>query len=303
MRFANLRGRAVLEVDGLVVDLERASGGRFSSDLPAAFDRWDELTAWVDAVGANVGGGEPYDPAELGSPSPTPRQVFAAGLNYRSHAVEVGVGEPDQPLVFGKFPTCITGPRSEVAVPGDDSMVDWEVELAVVVGRTARQVGADEAWDHVAGLTVGQDMSERRLQFAGTAPQFGLAKSYSGFGPLGPVLVTPDELDDPDDLALGCSLNGEKVQGARTSELIFPVAELVAFLSSVVTLLPGDVIFTGSPEGVGLTQDPPRFLRDGDELVSYVEGIGELRQRIVGQRRGRRSPSYGAGGGAVDDRM
>ncbi len=150
-----------------------------------------------------------------------------------------------------------------------------------VIGSHAHRVGEDEAWDHVAGLTVGQDISERILQAAGPSPQFSLAKSLPGFGPMGPWLVTPDEFSDRDDLELGCSINGEQMQKGRTRDLIFSVPALVSKLSHKLPLLPGDVLFTGTPAGVGLGRDPQRWLTPGDELVSYVSGIGELRQRFV----------------------
>jgi 2-keto-4-pentenoate hydratase/2-oxohepta-3-ene-1,7-dioic acid hydratase in catechol pathway len=162
-----------------------------------------------------------------------------------------------------------------------DGSVDWEVEVVAVIGRVARHVAVQRAWEFVAGLMVGQDISERQLQGSGPAPQFGLAKSFPGFSPTGPVLVTPDELDWPDDLGLGCALNGEEVQKARTSDMIFTVPALVAYLSGVLTLLPGDLIFTGTPPGVGMSRTPPRFLHAGDRLISWVDGIGQLEQRFV----------------------
>ncbi|HEY8524263.1 MAG TPA: fumarylacetoacetate hydrolase family protein [Acidimicrobiales bacterium] len=292
MQLGNLAGRLVLRAggggaggddaagdDAGVIDVERASGGAFPADVAAAYERWDELVEWAASPEAARAEAEPYRPADLGPPSPRPRQVFALALNYRDHAEENRLDAPEQPSVFTKFPTAITGPYGDIALP--DGKVDWEVELVAVIGRPARHVAAADAWRHVAGLTVGQDVSERRMQFAGPLPQFGLAKSFPGFAPMGPWLVTPDELDDPDDLELGCRLNDEEVQKSRTSQLIFPVPELVAYLSSVVPLLPGDVIFTGTPAGVGSLRRPPRFLAPGDELVSYVAGIGEMRHRFV----------------------
>lgn len=162
--------------------------------------------------------------------------------------------------------------------------MDWEVELVVVIGRTAHQISEDEAWDHVAGLTIGQDISERVSQLAGPAPQFSLGKSFPNFAPVGPWLVTPDAVADRDDLRLGCAIDGETVQDGRTRDLIFPVARLVAELSRTITFRPGDLVFTGTPAGVGLGRDPQRFLRPGNELTSWIEGIGEMRQTFVGAR-------------------
>jgi 2,4-didehydro-3-deoxy-L-rhamnonate hydrolase len=286
MRIGNLSGRLVIRAgagpDARVVDVERASGGRLPSDPAAAYDRWDELVDWARAAelgeGADLDPGD-LDPADLGAPSPRPRQVFALALNYRDHAEENRLDPPEQPSVFTKFPSAVTGPYGDIALP--DGNVDWEIELVAVIGRPAHRVAEADAWAHVAGLTVGQDVSERLTQFAGRPPQFSLAKSFPGFAAMGPWLVTPDELDDPDDLELGCYVNGEQVQKSRTSQLIFPVPTVVAYLSSIVTLLPGDVIYTGTPAGVGGLRQPPRFLAPGDELTSYVAGIGEMRHRFV----------------------
>ncbi len=276
MKLANLDGRATILAEGGGIDLERASGGRLGPDVQALYDHWDE----VREVAAGLGGAEvaPFDEARLGSPVPAPRQVFAIGLNYRSHAEESGMDVPSVPATFTKFPASLAGPFDDVEVAG--ATVDWEVELVAVIGARADRVAEADGWSHVAGLTVGQDISERTVQFA-AGSQFSLGKSYRGFGPMGPWLVTPDELADPDDLALGCSIDGVTVQDARTSDLIFSVPRLVAELSAVLPLLPGDVIFTGTPAGVGITSKPPRFLQAGETLESWIEGIGTIRNRFV----------------------
>jgi 2-keto-4-pentenoate hydratase/2-oxohepta-3-ene-1,7-dioic acid hydratase in catechol pathway len=204
--------------------------------------------------------------------------VFAIGLNYRSHAEESGMAVPDVPATFTKFPASLTGPFDDVEVVGGST--DWEVELVGVIGRPADGVAEEDAWAHVAGLTVGQDLSDRHLQFA-AGSQFSLGKSHRGYGPLGPWVVTLDEVPDPDDLALGCSVDGEKVQDARTSDLVFGVPRLIAELSVVLPLLPGDVIFTGTPAGVGMTRQPPRFLQPGQVVESWIEGVGTIRNRMV----------------------
>jgi len=276
VRIANVEGRLKLLVAGGAVDVGRASGGRFGPDPQLGLERTTELAEWAATVHEP---GEEWDPALAGPPSPAPRQVFAIGLNYRDHAAESGFEPPTSPLVFTKWPSSLSGPVTDVDLP--DGSVDWEVEVVAVIGALAREVPATRAWDYVAGLTAGQDLSERELQRSGPAPQFGLAKSYPGFSPTGPVLVTPDEFACPDDLALGCEVNGEKVQEGRTSDMIFSIPELVAYLSTVVTLLPGDVIFTGTPPGVGMGRTPPLFLHPGDLLHSWVEGVGDLHQRFV----------------------
>jgi 2-keto-4-pentenoate hydratase/2-oxohepta-3-ene-1,7-dioic acid hydratase in catechol pathway len=209
---------------------------------------------------------------------PLPRQVFAIGLNYASHAEESGMEVPRRPATFTKFPTCVTGPHAEVHLPCDT--VDWEVELVVVIGHRADAVAAPDAWWHVAGLTIGQDLSDRTLQFdAGS--QFSLGKSHRGFAPTGPWIVTVDELVDPDDLGLGCSVDGVERQSARTSDLVVGVAGLVEYLSSVTSLLPGDLIFTGTPAGVGMGMSPPRYLRQGEVVESWIEGIGTMTTTMV----------------------
>ncbi|MCM2389674.1 fumarylacetoacetate hydrolase family protein [Streptomyces albipurpureus] len=277
MRVANVAGRAALLTPAGWTDVERASGGLFPADPQELFERWDHFRQW--AATAPPGHDVELAPSALRSPVPRPRQVLAIGLNYRDHADESGFSVPEHPPVFTKFVSSITGPYGDISLP--EGSVDWEVELVAVIGRRAWQVGAGQAWDHVAGLTVGQDISERDKQLSGPVPQFSLGKSHPDFAPMGPYLVTPDEFDDPDDLELGCAINGEEMQKGRTSSLIFSVPELIARLSAVLPLLPGDVIFTGTPAGVGLGRRPQRFLAAGEELVSHIEGIGEMRHRMV----------------------
>ncbi|MFF7475734.1 fumarylacetoacetate hydrolase family protein [Streptomyces sp. NPDC008092] len=284
MRIANVHGRVVLvNAAGRALDIEQASGGLFGADPQALYPRWAEFRRWARETGHETAvlAPQPFEPEHLGSPAPLPRQVFCVGLNYRDHAAESGFAVPDTlPPVFTKYVSSITGPVSTVSLP-EGGHTDWEVELVVVVGKTARHIEPAHAWDHVAGLTAGQDLSERITQLQGPAPQFGLGKSFPGFSAMGPYLVTPDEFTDPDSLELGCSVNGVQVQKGRTGDLIFSVPVLLARLSAILTLLPGDVVFTGTPSGVGMGRSPQQFLATGDVLVSYVEGIGELRQTFT----------------------
>lgn len=275
MKLANHHGRAALVLGDEVADLATASGGRFGPDLLDAYERWNEVRE-LAAAGVTATG--PLEEAALGNPAPTPRQVFAIGLNYRSHAEESGMAIPEVPATFTKFPASLTGPFADVALVG--TSVDWEVELVAVIGRPAHHVAEADGWAHVAGLAVGQDLSDRHLQFA-AGMQFSLGKSRPGYGPIGPWLVTPDELPDPDDLALGCSVDGEVVQSARTNDLVFGVPRLVAELSAVLPLWPGDVVFTGTPAGVGMARQPARALAPGQVLESWVEGIGTIRNRCT----------------------
>ncbi|WP_280438193.1 fumarylacetoacetate hydrolase family protein [Nocardia carnea] len=281
MRIANLSGRLVLVTpDGSgAVDVERASRGRFGPDVQAVYEQWAEFTAW--AADADMTAADPFVVDDLEAPAPAPRQVLAIGLNYSAHAPQSGFTVPDSPTVmFTKWASCLTGPVTTVELPPGGN-TDWEVELVVVLGKKAWRIAESDAWSHVAGLTVGQDLSERVMQTAGPSPQFSLGKSLPGFGPTGPWLVTIDELADLDDLEIGCAVNGETVQKGRTRDLIFSVPAMIAKLSATLPLLPGDLLFTGTPSGVGAGRKPPRFLRPGDELRSYITGIGELRQRFV----------------------
>jgi len=279
MRVARIDGRWVLLVGGGFVDVASASGGRFGNGDPmGVFDDWAGFVEWA----GGVGGGEPLGNRRLQNPVPRPTQVFAVGANYQAHLIEAGAPEgttQKDALIFTKFPSCLVGPFDPIPIPNET--VDWEVELVVVMGRRAERVRADRAWEYVAGLTVGQDISDRTLQFVGLAPQFSMSKSYPGFGPLGPALVTLDEFANPDDLELGCALDGNVMQKGRTGDLIFAVPELIERLSAVCPLLPGDLIFTGTPAGVGAFRKPPVFLQPGQELTSWIEGIGELRNPTV----------------------
>ncbi|OZM74339.1 fumarylacetoacetate hydrolase [Amycolatopsis antarctica] len=281
MRLGNVAGRAALLGDPaeapVSVDLHDASGGRFGPEVQSCYENWDALRAWH--AGAELSPGRPISPDELGPPVPAPRQVFAVGLNYRDHATESGFTAPDTPLVFTKFPSCVTGPVGAVELPSDT--VDWEVELVAVVGRRAHRVAERDGWQHVAGLTAGQDLSDRGVQLAGDPPQFSLGKSFPGFAPIGPAVVTADEFADPDDLTLGCDLGGDPVQRGRTRDLVFGIPALIAALSRILPLLPGDLLFTGTPAGVGMGRTPPRYLRPGETLRTFVDGVGELRQTFT----------------------
>lgn len=279
MRVGNLSGRLALFTAAGAIDVEKASGGRFGSDPQAVYDVWDEFVDWAatadqaDAVG--------FNPADLGAPTPAPAQIFAIGLNYRAHAAESNFEVPTTfPPTFTKFRTSLSGPVTTVVIP-EGGHVDWEIELVAVIGHRAEHVTQADAWSYIAGLTAGQDISERILQLSGPAPQFSLGKSFPGFAPVGPWVVTVDEFDDPDDIELHCAIDGETVQHGRTKDFVFNVPALIEGLSRVTPLLPGDIIFCGTPSGVGVGRKPPRFLQAGEELVSLVSGVGELRQKFV----------------------
>jgi 2-keto-4-pentenoate hydratase/2-oxohepta-3-ene-1,7-dioic acid hydratase in catechol pathway len=278
VRLVNAGGRAGVIVGDGVVDVERGSSGRLGADPMQALARWDDLRSWAEGLRPGAGDAE-LDETALGPCSPRPQKVFGIGLNYRSHAAEAKLDLPKQPLVFTKFPNCLVGPRADVELTSE--RVDYEVELVAVIGRRGRAIAESRARDHVAGYCVGQDISDRALQFADKPPQFSMGKSADTFGPIGPAVVTLDALADPDDLALWCEIGGERLQDDRTSNLIFPVAELVSYLSRFCTLEPGDLIFTGTPAGVGSTRDPRRYLVPGDVIESGIEGLGRLRNRCI----------------------
>lgn len=277
MRIGNLDGRLVLQIEERVVDVAAASDGRFAPDPQAIYPRWDEFVEW-----ARTAHGEPIslDPLLLGPPVPRPPQIFAIGFNYTDHAEEASTDIPKHPMVFTKFASCLTGPNAEVTI-GPRMLVDWEVELVVVISRKVSNVAIDHAWDYVAGLTIGQDLSDRRLQMRPPTPQqFAMGKSRKGFGPIGPFVVTLDELTTPGDLAIECSIDNEILQSSRTSAMLFTVPDLISRLSRVVTLLPGDLIFTGTPGGIGATREPQRWIQPGEILKSRIEGLGQMTTRF-----------------------
>jgi 2-keto-4-pentenoate hydratase/2-oxohepta-3-ene-1,7-dioic acid hydratase in catechol pathway len=218
--------------------------------------------------------------ARIGAPLAGIRQFVAIGLNYRKHAMEAGMEIPKEPVVFTKAITCISGPNDAVELPPDATAGDWEVELGIVIGSQARKVGEADALAHVAGYVLANDVSERDWQIKRNG-QWGKGKSFDGFGPIGPWLVTADELSDPQNVPLELAVNGQTRQKSNTADMIFPVAFIVSYLSQFMTLLPGDLIITGTPEGVGLGMKPPVFLRRGDVMTLDGGILGTQRQQVV----------------------
>jgi len=208
------------------------------------------------------------------------RMFLAIGLNYHDHAREAGQPIPDEPILFMKSTACISGPNDDVPMPGDASKLDWEVELGLVIGTTARNVVEARALEHVAGYFVVNDVSERAWQFE-RGGQWVKGKSQDAFGPIGPWLVTRDEIRDVQDLSMFLDVNGERRQRGTTGEMIFGVAEIVSYVSRFMTLRPGDVIATGTPPGVGLGMKPPSYLSVGDVMHLGIAGLGEQRQTVV----------------------
>jgi 2-keto-4-pentenoate hydratase/2-oxohepta-3-ene-1,7-dioic acid hydratase in catechol pathway len=214
-----------------------------------------------------------------------PPAIFGIGLNYHQHAKEIGMEAPKYPVVFMKNPASITNPVDPIVLPAtcmDPPEVDYEAELAVVIGRAAKDVSSADAMNYVLGYTAANDVSARRWQGRRGSGQWVRSKSFDTFCPLGPELVSADELQDPQNLRLTCELNGQVMQDGNTGDMIFPVAELISFLSTGATLLPGTVILTGTPSGVGFTRKPPVYLMPGDTVDVMVEQIGTLRNSVQG---------------------
>jgi 2-keto-4-pentenoate hydratase/2-oxohepta-3-ene-1,7-dioic acid hydratase in catechol pathway len=220
----------------------------------------------------------PIQDAELLPPVPDPDKIICIGLNYRSHAAEAGIDPPEQPTFFAKFRNALAAPGATVPLPAASEKVDYEAEVAFVVGRRCKEVDADEAPEAIAGYMLLDDLSARDLQFA--TPQWMPGKVFDGSAPCGPALVTPDEAGAPDSISFALDLNGERMQEASTSDLIFPVGELLARLSRWMTLEPGDIVSTGTPSGVGSVRQPRVWLKAGDEIVITSPTLGELRTRI-----------------------
>jgi 2-keto-4-pentenoate hydratase/2-oxohepta-3-ene-1,7-dioic acid hydratase in catechol pathway len=220
--------------------------------------------------------------ARIGSPVSRIGHFIAIGLNYADHAAETGAAIPQEPIVFSKAPSCLSGPNDDVLMPKGSEKLDWEVELAIVIGERCDYVSKDEAMSKVFGYALCNDVSERAYQ-AERGGQWIKGKSAPTFGPLGPWLVTADEVPDPQNLSMFLDVNGERAQTGNTATMIFPVAEIVSYLSEFMVLEPGDVITTGTPPGVGLGMKPPKFLKVGDTMHLGIEGLGEQRQTVVGR--------------------
>lgn len=263
----------IVGTDGKIRDLSSAIAdieGEILND--AELDRLRRLdTDTLPTVNGEV---------RLGAPVAQVGKFIGVGLNYRDHAEEAGMAIPDEPILFTKAVSSVSGPNDEIAFPTDSTKGDWEVELAVVIGRTAKDVAADAALAHVAGYCACNDVSERSYQLDGTG-QWLKGKSRDSWGPLGPWLVTRDEVPDPQNLTMWLDVNGERRQTGNTSTMIFPVTALVSYISRFLTLHPGDVIATGTPPGVAMGMTPPQWLKPGDEIRLSVEGLGEQHHTVV----------------------
>lgn len=263
----------MLDADGAIRDVSgEVDDYRPETIGPELLDRLRRLDpAALPRVDAGV---------RLGAPIARTGHFIAIGLNYEDHAREAGMAIPNEPIIFSKAPSSLNGPNDDIVLPPGSEKGDWELELGIVIGRRAAYVDQAEALDYVFGYCAANDVSERALQLEGTG-QWIKGKSCETFGPLGPWLVTPDEVPDPQNLDMWLDVNGERMQTGNTKTMIFPCAELVAFCSKVMVLEPGDVIITGTPPGVGLGRKPPRFLKPRDSIHLWIDGLGEQRQKVV----------------------
>jgi 2-keto-4-pentenoate hydratase/2-oxohepta-3-ene-1,7-dioic acid hydratase in catechol pathway len=283
MRFVSIQRLGYTEpaiaFDDQVIGLGGAGFDNLISVIAGGADARDRIMRWIDGPP----GRELLDPADcpLAAPIPRPPKIICIGLNYRDHAAESNLPIPEVPTVFAKFPTAVIGPGRPIVLPKNSTKPDYEAEFAVVIGKGGRHI-PESAWrDHVFGYTILNDVSARDFQMA--TSQWMIGKTFDTFAPIGPAIVTADEIDDPHDLPISLTLSGDVMQDSNTRNLIFKVPQLVAYLSSVFTLEPGDIIATGTPAGVGFARKPPRYLKDGDEVRIRIGGIGELVNPVVAE--------------------
>ncbi len=237
-------------------------------------ERWPQLAMRIHGLAKKLGTSE--TPLQLVCPLDRPQKILCIGLNYRDHAIETKAPIPTEPIVFCKMPTAMIGPGETILLPQVSSEVDYEAELVLVIGHRVRRANLEQAAEAIFGYTVGHDVSARDWQKGKPGKQWFLGKSFDTFAPLGPAIVLAEAIEDPSNLGIRCFINGQLMQDSSTRELIFQPADLVSYISQVMTLEPGDVIFTGTPSGVGVARTPPRFLQSGDVVEIEIDGIGRL---------------------------
>jgi 2-keto-4-pentenoate hydratase/2-oxohepta-3-ene-1,7-dioic acid hydratase in catechol pathway len=267
-----IRPGSLLEEGNLVVDLSAAGYADTLAVIAAGITAPDT---------GNTFPAYPMSEVRLHAPLSNPPRIFAIGLNYRDHAKESGMEIPTTPVVFFKLPTAIVGPGDPIVLPVNSTQPDYEAEFAFVIGHGGYRLAADEWRKHVYGYTIVNDVSARDVQFAST--QWSLSKCFPTFCPLGPAIVTADEIPDPHVLRIGLTIDGEQLQNSNTSNMVFKIPELIEYLSSITPLLPGDIISTGTPPGVGLGRNPKRWLRPGETVTVTVEGLGSLINPVVAE--------------------
>ena len=281
LKLASLHGRAHFaigsSVEFRVVDVEHSSKGSLPSDVMSCYSVWQSLRAHAATLSSTEGAICSIE--QLDCPVPQPRQLFAVGLNYKKHAEEMSSPIPTTPLMFAKFQSSINKPCGDVQLVGQTC--DYESELVIVIGTGGTKIAQADAWKHIAGITTGQDVSDRTLQYSGVPPQFSLGKSRTGFTPMGPWVADMHDNSNRDDLRLTCSINGEIRQDTKTSDMIFDISQIVSYLSGICQLFPGDAIFTGTTAGVGHGHKPPIYLQRGDIIETTLEGVGIIRNCCV----------------------
>jgi 2-keto-4-pentenoate hydratase/2-oxohepta-3-ene-1,7-dioic acid hydratase in catechol pathway len=283
MRLATVRTergpRACILWEGQYVDIQAAD-----PSLPAGVRELLALEDGLERAFSQIArGGVRHDPAEaaLMAPVPDPQKIICLGLNYRDHAIESNMPIPEEPILFSKFPSALIGHREEILLPPESDEVDYEAELVVVIGKRGKRIARDAALGYVAGYAVGHDVSARDWQLNKPGKQWLAGKTFDTFAPIGPELVTADEVPDPHNLGIRLRLNGRTLQDSSTSQLIFRIDETIAYLSRIVTLEPGDLIFTGTPPGVGMARKPPVWLKPGDVAEVEIDGLGTLRNPVA----------------------
>ena len=275
-KLANVNGKSSLIFGESYYDINTISQGKISSEPSEVLDSLNELHELSSKIDNYEATGL-IESSLLGAPITNSRNCFAVGLNYKAHAEESGMEIPPFPMVFTKHTSCIVGPFEDIQMRSD--IVDYEAELVVVIGKKGKNITIDNAWEHVAGLTVGQDISDRAVQFHATPPQFNLGKSFDTFGPIGPFLVSPDLVTNKDSVQIECYVNDELRQESSTDDLIFTVPDIISYISEFLTLTPGDLIFTGTPSGVGATQG--KLLKHGDIVTTSIKEIGTIKNKCV----------------------
>ena len=284
MRFVTFReggrDRVGARVGDSIVDLS-AGDGSIPSDMRSFLEAGDAARSKAEDVLAGGGATFSAGDVQILAPIANPEKLICIGLNYADHAAESGMDIPSEPIVFSKYASTIIGPGDTIKLPPSSNEPDYEVELVVVVGKSGFNISEADAMNHVAGYTVGHDVSARDYQLQKPGGQWMLGKTFDTFAPIGPDLVTTDEIGDPHNLPIRCILNGETVQDSNTKQLIFKVPELIAYLSHVFTLNPGDLIFTGTPPGVGMARTPQLWLKAGDHVACEIDGIGRLENAVA----------------------
>ena len=274
------RDRVGARVGDSIVDLS-AGDGSIPSDMRSFLEAGDAARSKAEDVLAGGGATFSAGDVQILAPIANPEKLICIGLNYADHAAESGMDIPSEPIVFSKYASTIIGPGDTIKLPPSSNEPDYEVELVVVVGKSGFNISEADAMNHVAGYTVGHDVSARDYQLQKPGGQWMLGKTFDTFAPIGPDLVTTDEIGDPHNLPIRCILNGETVQDSNTKQLIFKVPELIAYLSHVFTLNPGDLIFTGTPPGVGMARTPQLWLKAGDHVACEIDGIGRLENAVA----------------------